>query len=182
MRTYPKTDGKYTSDYLQTAINVMRNTKSDLVDQYTPLEWLALYDAYHACGWDFTPDQWTDEQRNAAIDHGIIPRWDRNEKPLPRKRCAGLYIDANTGRILPCRACNLDRYLDEGALEVWCLEHAGIGAGEGWAIFNAGEGRPEVQRDDDSNLLAYDEDAYPLAAKKLSKAMGAIVSLRRWSR
>lgn len=191
MIDYKKVLGYSTSDYLRTAYNIASNTRSDFVDSGSSRDWLALVDCMLACEWDITPDDWTQAQVDAARDHGIVPEWGKHERdPLPAKKCAGFYVDAITGRVLPCQRCNWagKGYVDEGALHEFLGEQAfaNIGAKGGWCIFNIGEGCPEIQKDDFPDggpvkALASDEEAYPLAAAALSKLTGAVVSLRRWA-
>lgn len=60
-----------TVDELRRAVNVANNTRDP--ERWTGLQWLKLYAAYQACGWDITPDEWTEEQATAAIQHGTVP-------------------------------------------------------------------------------------------------------------
>lgn len=92
-----------TLEYLRNAFALARNTRGDVVDAFTPLEWLALYDAYRASEWDFTPCQWEGWQRTLALK-GIVPQWDSNERPIPPTvKTEFLNIQANGFR---CPACN----------------------------------------------------------------------------
>ena len=76
-------------DRLIAAYNLMRNTRLDRrvttnrrLSDLTAEEWLKLYDAYAACGWDLTPCQWQSWQIQEAICRGIIPAWDDDEDPI----------------------------------------------------------------------------------------------------
>lgn len=73
---------KYTSSYLTGLAAYASNTRTDVVDVYTPEEWIRLYDAYLASGWDFTPCQWAEWQRHEAVDCGLVPAWGDDERPI----------------------------------------------------------------------------------------------------
>lgn len=47
----------------------------------TAEQWLKIYDAYKASGWDFTPDAWTQRQRHAALQ-GVVPKWNAAGQPI----------------------------------------------------------------------------------------------------
>lgn len=49
--------------------------------QFTIDELVSIYDAWKACGWDFSPQTWADFQIEDAI-HGTVPRWDDDERPI----------------------------------------------------------------------------------------------------
>lgn len=176
----PKTHGLYTSEYFREVSALASNTRESLVMACTPHEWLALFDAYKACGWDLTPDRWTLEQRLAAIEHGIVPAWDDDERPLPLKRCAGFYIDANTGELTSCKACNPNH--DKPVLApAWAAFHSGEidELGDCWRLTQNDADVLQVVRAVD-HYLDTDAHLYPIAAENLSRIVKAAVSVRRW--
>ncbi len=56
---------------LQRCLNLAKNTRD--AERWTALQWLKLYAAYKACAWDVTPDEWSPEQVEAALEHGSVP-------------------------------------------------------------------------------------------------------------
>lgn len=80
---------------LERACSLMNNTRTDAIVEWvgrsavrlcdlSAEQWLRIYDAYHECGWDFTPDQWTDWQIKGAL-RGVVPQWDENERPIDQR-------------------------------------------------------------------------------------------------
>jgi hypothetical protein len=64
-----------TSEKLERAFNLARNTRTDTVDEFTPEEWIKIHRAYARGEWDLTPDEWTDRQLREAIE-GHSPRFE----------------------------------------------------------------------------------------------------------
>jgi hypothetical protein len=52
---------------LRRARNLFDNCNGDFNDRWTIHELIQLYDAYERCGWDITPDRWSEEQVQAAL-------------------------------------------------------------------------------------------------------------------
>lgn len=67
-----------THEDLRACANLAGNTRG--ADRWTALDWLKLYAAYKACGWDITPDNWTWWQVEDAIERGVAPRWGEHER------------------------------------------------------------------------------------------------------
>ncbi len=65
-----------TYDDLRACVTLANNT--DGADRWTAEEWLKLYAAYQASEWDRTPCQWSEEQIEQALEHGIAPEWDQS--------------------------------------------------------------------------------------------------------
>lgn len=70
-------------DRLAGAFALSQNTKNQ--QRWTAEEWLKLYDAYKVIDWDFTPDEWTEQQVADALA-GLVPQWDDNENPSPSRK------------------------------------------------------------------------------------------------
>lgn len=51
------------------------NTRN--ADRWSAVEWLWLYSAYKACGWDYTPDEWSQAQVDAVLMDRIVPEFER---------------------------------------------------------------------------------------------------------
>lgn len=66
---------------LRRAVNLFDNCNEGFNQQFTAEELLILWRMYCVCGWDFAPDEWTDIQVENALN-GIIPTWDKNERPM----------------------------------------------------------------------------------------------------
>ncbi len=60
-----------TRDDLERCRNLGRNTRD--ADRWSAVEWLKLYAAYQGSGWDVTPDDWTQDQIEAALERGECP-------------------------------------------------------------------------------------------------------------
>lgn len=166
-----------TSDYLTSALNYARNTCGDIVDAYRAEEWFALYDAYLASGWDFTPDQWTRDQRNTAVWCGLAPEFDNETYAPLTPKCAGIAINENYS-IVACECCSP---MSTKKLERVIGKAQKVGYRQGWGIFESDEYGWQIQKDDSPDCpgvkkLETDDDALPLAIKALSKIIGALVT------
>lgn len=52
--------------------------------RYTAEQLLRIADAVQKCGWDFYPDQWTEQQVQDCIQFGIVPDWkEENGRYVP---------------------------------------------------------------------------------------------------
>jgi len=69
------------ADELRRIVNVLNNTREGFNDRFSARELVRIGKAYLACGWDFTPDQWTAKQVREALA-GKVPAWDEDENPL----------------------------------------------------------------------------------------------------
>lgn len=67
---------------LDGAYNLSRNTRDR--ERWTAEEWLKLYDAYEACGWDYAPCQWAAWQVEDVLKRGLVPQFDYTG-PLPSR-------------------------------------------------------------------------------------------------
>ena len=65
---------------LRRSIALFNNCREGFNEQFTVQELFQLADMYRKCGWDFTPDSWTDGQVKDAL-RGVLPMWDWSEKP-----------------------------------------------------------------------------------------------------
>jgi len=51
---------------------------------FTAEQLLTIADAVQRCGWDFYPDQWTEQQVQDCIQFGIVPEWkEENGRYIP---------------------------------------------------------------------------------------------------
>lgn len=64
------------------AAQLARNCSLTFTDRFRAEELLKLWRAYRASGWDITPDRWAERQVLQVIDHGIVPRWDADQRPV----------------------------------------------------------------------------------------------------
>lgn len=79
MRT--KLEDLHGVDLLRGAVNVFGHCSETFNQRFSAEDLLKLYRAFYVCGWDITPDRWTDRQVFEAL-LGVAPQWDDNEKPL----------------------------------------------------------------------------------------------------
>ena len=70
------------ADELRRIVKVMGDVAEWVNDCYTIAELIRLYQAHKACEWDYYPDQWSQEQRDAAAKYGTVPKFDDNGRPL----------------------------------------------------------------------------------------------------
>ncbi len=68
-------------DILRGAFNVFNCCNETFNQRFSTEELVKLYRAFYVCGWDITPDHWTDRQVIDAL-LGCAPQWDDNEKPV----------------------------------------------------------------------------------------------------
>ena len=61
---------------LRRAVRVIDRMNETFNQRYTALELLLLMRACWISEWDFTPDDWTAEQRSRALSDGYVPRWE----------------------------------------------------------------------------------------------------------
>lgn len=106
------------------------------------------------------------------------PRIARSETCSPT--CAGFYIDGADGVIRKCDACGLCGHDNAAGEHVDALlrAHAHDSMRDGWDLFDSSIRGIEVERDDEAGLLAYDDEAWPLAIAKLGKITGCNVGPR----
>lgn len=81
MPSYITTTEETGADELRRIVNVLNNTRESFNERFSARELVRLGKAYLACGWDFTPDKWTEKQVREALA-GKVPAWDDNENPL----------------------------------------------------------------------------------------------------
>lgn len=72
----PKYVAQVGIDILRRAVNIFNNCNEDFNYKFTSIELIKLAEAYMACGWDFTPDTWTEKQVQDCIIKGITPQWE----------------------------------------------------------------------------------------------------------
>lgn len=58
---------------LRRAVTLFSNCTETFNERWTADELLKIYAAYHASGWDITPDQWSDDQLMAALRAVVLP-------------------------------------------------------------------------------------------------------------
>lgn len=51
-------------------------------EQFTAEQLLVLYRLHIQSGWDIPPDQWTENQIEAALAMYVVPKWNDNEEPI----------------------------------------------------------------------------------------------------
>lgn len=61
-------------DELRRAVRLFGNCNETFNTEHTAENLLKIYRAYHACGWDITPDDWTPEQVMGATI-GMVPEF-----------------------------------------------------------------------------------------------------------
>lgn len=69
------------ADELRRIVRVMDNTAEWALDGYSVAELIRMFTAHAACDWDYYPDQWTQDQRDAAARLGVVPTFDDNGVP-----------------------------------------------------------------------------------------------------
>lgn len=69
-------------DELRCAVRVLDNMREDFNQKFTTEGLLRLLRAFWASDWDITPDAWADWQITAALDRGVVPQFDANERPV----------------------------------------------------------------------------------------------------
>jgi hypothetical protein len=68
------------AEELRRIVRAMNDTRESFNDRFSAEELVAIYRAMFASGWDYYPDQWSEEQVQAAL-RGIAPSWDDAEQP-----------------------------------------------------------------------------------------------------
>ena len=67
---------------LRTIVRSLDNCNESFLDRFSVTELVQLHRMWMMCGWDFTPDRWTEGQVKAALA-GKVPQWDpKTEKPI----------------------------------------------------------------------------------------------------
>jgi hypothetical protein len=74
-------------DELRKAARLIGMCRESFNQRFTAEELLKLARACWASEWDFTPDQWTEEQVQAALK-GEVPRWNDDESPAAPRTVA----------------------------------------------------------------------------------------------
>lgn len=72
----------YGIDKLRSAVTLFSNCNESFNQCFTATELLALYQAYDGCGYDITPDMWSEAQVKAALNGGPFPAF--TEEQLAR--------------------------------------------------------------------------------------------------
>ena len=68
-------------EQLRTVVKLCNHTHEEFLNKFTINQLITLWYAYRECGWDFTPDKWTENQVEEALK-GNAPNWDDQEKPI----------------------------------------------------------------------------------------------------
>jgi hypothetical protein len=77
----PKVEGEGIEE-LRRMLRVFNDCVEDFNMRYSFDELVKLYRAFRACGWEITPDEWTDRQVKEAL-RGKVPTWRlSNEEPF----------------------------------------------------------------------------------------------------
>lgn len=109
-------------DQLRHAVHVLDSCRESFNQRYTVAELVRLVNCMMASGWDFSPDQWEQEQLTDALRYGIAPAFcARSEAPITYA-CSGedmqlLRIEnACERRSVPgrCTRCNCQGVIDDG--------------------------------------------------------------------
>ena len=75
-RSSPETGG----DKLRALASWLDNQREDFVSRFTAEELLKLFTVYRSCEWHITPDDWSERQVRAALKHGTVPRFEKEEE------------------------------------------------------------------------------------------------------
>lgn len=62
-------------DELRRTVRLLSNCNETFNQRFTAAELLKLGDAYRRCGWDITPDAWSDDQVQGALN-GNVPAFE----------------------------------------------------------------------------------------------------------
>ena len=67
---------------MRDTVKLLNNCGEDFAQRFTEKQLVTLWLAYRACGWDITPDSWSEQQVNEALK-GHAPDFDeRTEEPV----------------------------------------------------------------------------------------------------
>lgn len=69
-------------ELMRAAVAYFNGCRESNQDDYTPAELIRFYQAVVACEWTFSSDEWTQEQRDAAAKHGIVPTFEEHDDEL----------------------------------------------------------------------------------------------------
>jgi hypothetical protein len=86
-------------EHMRRAVRIFDSCNENFNQRFSPAQLLKLYDAYSACGWDITPDEWSVEQVSAALK-GIVPRWESEGVPLLPEVPTGEPLGRTTSEVL----------------------------------------------------------------------------------
>jgi len=64
---------------LRKAVRLFNMCSETINERFTPPQLLRIAAACRACTHDYLPDQWSDEQLQAAADHGTVPVFEDDE-------------------------------------------------------------------------------------------------------
>ena len=67
---------------LRSAVKLFANCNETFNQQFSPKQLIKIYRAYNRCDWDITPDKWTSNQIKQAINSGMSPQFDDEERPI----------------------------------------------------------------------------------------------------
>lgn len=76
-------DERFGIDELRGAVALFGNCNETFNQRFTADQLVALWRAYKASEWDFTPDRWQPRQVEEALA-GKVPEWDAGEDALYR--------------------------------------------------------------------------------------------------
>lgn len=69
-------------EFLRYAVRLFDSCKESFMEKAHADDLLKIAKAHHASEYDYYPDLWSQRQVDECLEHGKVPRWDRNEKPI----------------------------------------------------------------------------------------------------